>query len=905
LTFHLTLRLRAGALAAALAVASVFLLAEAAHGDSRQSGLIDGRVVDAAGAALAGINVRLVGDRGVETRVTDQDGRFVFGALGAGDYVAAIELLGSASTERAVRLETGERRTLDFRLDLATEERIEVHATAPLIDPHQSGVVSTMDGEVIGDLVFTSRNFQSVLASLPGVAHRANSLAEATPHVNGGLWQESSVFIDGVDVTDSRFGGGARMPLPASAFSEVRSVASGYASEYGRAVGGVTETVTRSGTNQFHGDLLWVAQNPSWRADSEVVSLEREDDLISSYESSLGGPIARDRAWFFIAAGDTTTNTVAPLVSGEAIDSSLEAEAIIGKLDAEVSDRHHLAVTAIDGLARSPLFMASTAELSAVASAERDNTFVTAAWSWTAAADRFVEVRGARQRASSNREKFASTPIEPGASPDDPAGNDGAYWDNTTGLHWHGSDLPLGPGTLEFPRDQGNASFTWLWRRHEIGAGADYQDIGWEALNRPPPRYFGSGYDPSAAGGFARPEFKRVFIPIESPVGTRSTNGAVFAQDRVDLTERWSISLGVRLEDQAHEDDRGREVIGSTDLVPRAAMVYDVGGEGRLLIKATGGRYVTQIPQDFLNQEFSSLPNGANAFDEFLWNPGTQRYDRFNRRQLPALRATIEDVEPYLEDELTAGIDWQVNPVWGVDARVIAWRIEEPWSATNQFDERGAIYRLLAGFPQAEREYRGLQIEANRAFRDGFFVRANYTLSRVEGNSVGSSGGGDDFLEAMAVLDPVAGVPVTAVNRHGRLSHDRTHILNLAGVKRFTAGAHRLSLGGWLAFRSGEPWGLRESVALRASPASATIFTTRYIEPRDRHQMPDTYTLDLTAAWEMPIASRVAASVRVELVNATDEQEQIAVSDETGEPVPVPQSYQTPREVRLVAGVRF
>ena len=221
---------------------------------------------------------------------------------------------------------------------------------------------------------------------------------------------------------------------------------------------------------------------------------------------------------------------------------------------------------------------------------------MTAAWSWTAANDRIVEVRGARQRSSSDREAFAFTTIESGASPDDPAGNNGAYWDNASGLHWHGSDLPLGPGSLEFPRDQANAAFTWLVNRHELEGGADWQDIGWEALNRPPPRYFGSGYDPSAVGGFARPEFKRVFIPVESPVGTRSTHVAVFAQDRVDLGERWAFSLGLRLEDQAHEDDRGREVIASTDLVPRAAMVYDVGGRGKLLIKATAGRYVTQIP---------------------------------------------------------------------------------------------------------------------------------------------------------------------------------------------------------------------------------------------------------------------------------------------------------------------
>ena len=60
------------------------------------------------------------------------------------------------------------------------------------------------------------------------------------------------------------------------------------------------------------------------------------------------------------------------------------------------------------------------------------------------------------------------------------------------------------------------------------------------------------------------------------------------------------------------------------------------------------------------------------------------------------------------------------------------------------------------GFEEAEREYRALQIEANRAFRDGLLATRNYTLSRVDGNSVGSTGAGDDFLEAMAVLDPPA-----------------------------------------------------------------------------------------------------------------------------------------------------
>ena len=433
--------------------------------------------------------------------------------------------------------------------------------------------------------------------------------------------------------------------------------------------------------------------------------------------------------------------------------------------------------------------MASTAEHAAVASAERDVKFVTGTWSWTAANDLFFEARAAWQRASSDREATGVAQNLPGASPDDPAGNHGAYWDNASGLHWHGSDLPLGPGSLEFPRDQANATLTWLLDRNELEAGADYQDIGWEALNRPPPRYFGRGYDPDCQRRLRAPRLQAGVHPDRVPGGDSIDQRRAFAQDRVDIGKHWAVSLGVRVEDQEHQDDQGREVITSTDLAPRAAMVYDVGGNGKLLIKATAGRYVAQVAQDFLNQEFASLPNGANAFDEYLWNSATLRYDLFNRRQLPSLRAPVGQVEPYFKDELTAGIDWQVSPAWALDARAIVWRVESPWSATNQFDAGGAVYRLLASFAEAEREYRALQLEANRAFRDGLLLRANYTLSRVDGNSVGSTGGGEDFLEAMAVLDPVAEVPVTAVNRHGRLDQDRTHILNLAGAKRWTLGA--------------------------------------------------------------------------------------------------------------------
>jgi hypothetical protein len=93
---------------------------------------------------------------------------------------------------------------------------------------------------------------------------------------------------------------------------------------------------------------------------------------------------------------------------------------------------------------------------------------------------------------------------------------------------------------------------------------------------------------------------------------------------------------------------------------------------------------------------------------------------------------------------------------------------------------------------------------------------------------------------------------------------------------------------------------------VRATPTStATITTTRYLEPRDANELADVYALNVTGAWEFPIAGRVAGSLRAEVANVTDEQEQIAVNLATGVPIPVRQSYQKPREMRFVAGIRF
>ena len=198
-------------------------------------------------------------------------------------------------------------------------------------------------------------------------------------------------------------------------------------------------------------------------------------------------------------------------------------------------------------------------------------------------------------------------------------------------------------------------------------------------------------------------------------------------------------------------------------------------------------------------------------------------------------------------------------------------------------------------------------------------IRTNYTLSEVEGNSAGQEHFNntiDDFREALGGVEVCTATSyvgcvqgaqnATITNRFGLLDNDRKHILNLSGAKTFElTERQRLTFGTWFTYRTGKSWGQRPAAVVRAPNGTATITTTRYLEARDANELDEVYALNLTGAWEFPLGSRLAGSVRAEVANVTDQQEQLAVNLATGQPIPVRQSYQKPREMRFVIGLNF
>jgi hypothetical protein len=892
-----------------LSIAVLLLVASAVWADGPQTGTIDGRVSDAGGAPLPGVTVTLSGATGSRTVQTDEEGVFRFGLLPAGDYAVGANLEGLGSAEVSASIATGERRSLELTLKAGNTETITVAAQALQVNKYSFAASASLESSVAQDVSFVGRQYQAAIESLPGVVQTATSRTQGSIGfaLNGGQQFEAAGFVDGVDTSFSRLGGSPRMFLPTTSLQEVQLESAGRGVEYGQVVGGLTNAVVKSGSNQFHGLFLYVPQNQKWRAAYDELDIPRDDEVIHSFETNLGGPIYRNRAWFFAAYAEQDTNELDKLGAlADPVDVGFKSDVATLKVTLQPNDRHSISLLGIDSPSDRTAINSLSGDEFSPTRTPLENEILTATWGYAIASSLFLELKLADQRNAVSFSSLREHPIDPGANPDSPLGNNYSYMDRTTRLMHNTSSHPQGKASLDIPRDQANASITWFTGANEIKLGGDYQDLELESSADVGRRYQGLGFDPLRPGGFRTPQFVDVFVPSVPQVSTSEVR-AIYAQDRLTLGQRWNLFFGLRYEDQEQRNDVGEVAVSWTELAPRAAVTYDLAGNGRLLLKSTAGRYYQIVPQDLVATEFSRLPNGTNLFDRFNWNPATQRYDVFAQRIVPAVSTAIQFVDPYYKDEVTFGTEWQASDKWVVEAQLQWWEISDLYWQTDQFNAQGLVVRDIRNWDAGYRDYRALRLEANRAFSGGWTLRSNYTLSRNEGNAFGNfASHNDDLFEALGGVETGTGATnATIVNREGRGDLDRTHNVNVLGLKNFTLGTHSLGLGGYVSFRSGQPWGIVQATTILHPVSGRSIATTTYREPRDARELEDTYGLNLTGTWSFPIRGTVAGRLGIEVVNVTNEQELISINTGTGQPLPGRIAWEPPREIRAQIGIEF
>jgi outer membrane receptor protein involved in Fe transport len=289
-------------------------------------GSISGNVVDTSGGAVPGatVTVRNVDTGAVRTATSGVSGSFTFPQLPSGNYTVSGELAGfSPAKVTSVIVSVGGDATVKLKLDPAgVQASVTVSSEAPLIETTKTQVSSVVNERMIQALPTNGRNFLDVVLSTPGVVKdnfRVGDLVFA-----GQRGTLNSVVVDGADNNNTFFGqalgrtGSGRAPYQFSLDSvkEFQVNTNAYSAEYGRAGGAVINVVTKSGTNEFHGNAFYFYRDKDLNAKNyfdAVNGRAKAPYHFDQFGATIGGPIIPDKLFFFAnydGQRNKTPNTV-------------------------------------------------------------------------------------------------------------------------------------------------------------------------------------------------------------------------------------------------------------------------------------------------------------------------------------------------------------------------------------------------------------------------------------------------------------------------------------------------------------------------------------------------------------------------------------------------------------------
>jgi len=272
----------------------------------------NGRALDQGDAVLPGVTVTVTNTSTgvVRTSVTNDEGAFFLPGLDPGIYNIQSELPGfQTSVRERVTLAVNSTITIDFKLALANvTEAVTVTGDAPLIEVTQSKVASSIEAKELESLPMITRSLSGMLALLPGAvqiapAHRSKENVGSVSY-GGGSGTNVIPNVDGADNRDNQFGG-PLMTYTAEGMEQFQLATSQFTAADGRGAGAALTMVTKSGTNAFRGSGFVFERDDSMQWKDYFTQVANRDKVPYSrqqFGGSLGGPILRNRAFFFGAA---------------------------------------------------------------------------------------------------------------------------------------------------------------------------------------------------------------------------------------------------------------------------------------------------------------------------------------------------------------------------------------------------------------------------------------------------------------------------------------------------------------------------------------------------------------------------------------------------------------------------
>ena len=287
-------------------VAVMAVLVSSASGQGT-GGRILGRVADPTGASLAGVKVTLINDATGVRRdsTTNETGDYVFPEVPIGDYTLEFDQSGFKKNVRhGVTLQLNQVITLNMVMQIGqAQEVVDVTSEAPLVDTTSTQLGTVVNDRAITQLPLNERDTYQFLSLQPGVSSQTGadlyygSSNVGSVSVNGGRGRSNNFNVNGGDANDMFVNLPTVQPSPDSV-EEFRIITNTFDAEYGRNSGAVVNVVTKSGTNQFHGNVYEFLRNKVLNARG-YFDTSKPTFIMNQFGGTIGGPIKKDRTFFF------------------------------------------------------------------------------------------------------------------------------------------------------------------------------------------------------------------------------------------------------------------------------------------------------------------------------------------------------------------------------------------------------------------------------------------------------------------------------------------------------------------------------------------------------------------------------------------------------------------------------
>jgi Carboxypeptidase regulatory-like domain len=303
-------------------------------GQSAGTGALTGSIKDVSGAVIPNAKVTLTSLDTQQTRttMTETDGTYKFSLLPPGNYSLRIEAPGFRQSEvPSVTVNVTETEVLDRNLQVGEQtQAITVESAVEAIQTTSSALGTVATARTLTELPLSTRNYTNLLYMSSGVnanVNNATTIGKGTVNmaVNGANVSQNTYLIDGVamnnwtsigSVTDGGFIGSFVQPIP-DAISEFKIQTSSYDAGYGRNPGANVNLVLKSGTNAFHGDVFEFFRNAALNANDWFLNrqgIPKPELNSNQYGATIGGPIKKDKAFFFLSyQGTDQRNGLSPL----------------------------------------------------------------------------------------------------------------------------------------------------------------------------------------------------------------------------------------------------------------------------------------------------------------------------------------------------------------------------------------------------------------------------------------------------------------------------------------------------------------------------------------------------------------------------------------------------------------